>query len=134
MRGVGERSDSTGIDFGRDNRFRGDVKIEGTVAGRDVHQQQLTQGAIDMPQLLEALERLQRDVMQLQEAPAGEREDARDELRKAGEAAQQGDKDRLQKKLQSAQAILETLGQNLPAALALGQTIGALAQRAMGLG
>ena len=125
---------STGIDFGSNNRFR-DVKLEGTVAGRDVQQQTTTStGAFDQQQLLEALERLQAEVMQLQEAPAGEREDARDELRKASEAAEQGDQERMVKKLEGAQRILQTVGESLPAALALGQTIGLLAQKAMGLG
>jgi hypothetical protein len=132
---VAEGSDtSKGIDFGSNNRFR-DVKVEGTVAGRDIHQRTTTtDGALEQQQLLEALERLQAEVMQLQEAPAGEREDARDELRKASEAAEQGDHDRMVKKLQGAQAILQTVGESLPAALALGQTIGLLAQRVMGLG
>jgi hypothetical protein len=72
--------------------------------------------------------------MALQEAPAGDREDAGDELRKASEAAAQGDHGRLAKKLPGAASILNTVGENLPSALALGQTIGVLAQKAMGLG
>jgi division protein CdvB (Snf7/Vps24/ESCRT-III family) len=132
---VAEGADgSKGIDFGSNNRFR-DVKVEGTIAGRDIHQETTsTTGAFDQQQLLEALQQLQAEVMQLQEAPAGEREDARDELRKASEAAEQGDQERVVKKLQGAQAILQTVGESLPAALALGQTIGLLAQKAMGLG
>jgi endonuclease/exonuclease/phosphatase family metal-dependent hydrolase len=131
---VAEGSDSKGIDFGTHNRFR-DVKVEGTIAGRDVHQQTTTSdGAFDRQQLLDALERLQVEIMALQDAPPGDREDARDELRKASEAAQEGDHDRMVKKLNGAGAILNTIGENLPAALALGQTVGVLAQKLMGLG
>jgi endonuclease/exonuclease/phosphatase family metal-dependent hydrolase len=131
---VAEGSDSKGIDFGTNNRFR-DVRVEGTVAGRDVHQQTTTgDGAFDRQQLLDALERLQVEIMQLQDAPAGDREDARDELRKASEAAQEGDHDRMVKKLNGAETILHAIGENLPAALALSQTIAVVAQKALGLG
>jgi endonuclease/exonuclease/phosphatase family metal-dependent hydrolase len=130
---VAEGSDSRGIDFGTNNRFR-DVRVEGTIAGRDIHQQTTTGGAFDQQQLLDALDRLQTEVMQLQDAPAGDREDASDELRKASEAAQAGDHDRMVKKLNGAGAILNTIGENLPAALALGQTVAVLAQKVMGLG
>ena len=132
---MAEASGSSGINFGTNNQFR-DVKLEGTVAGRDINQTTTTgaaEGALDLQQLRDALAELQAAVAELREAPAGEVEDARDELRKAGEAAEQGDTDRAVKKLQGAQAILHTIGENLPAALALGQTVGVLATRVMGL-
>jgi hypothetical protein len=132
MPGAERSSDSTGIDFGRNNRF-GDVSIGGTVAGRDVVQTSAVDPS-DRQQLIDALAKLQAQVLQLEAAPAGEREDAHDELRKAREAAEQGDNDRMVTKLQGAQSILQKLGESLPAALALAQTVGTLVVKLAGLG
>jgi hypothetical protein len=112
------------------------VKVDGTVAGRDITQTTTgagAEGAFDLQQLQSVLTELQAALDQLPDAPAGDVEDARDELRKAGEAAQQGDTDRTVKKLQGAEAILHTIGENLPAALALGQTVGLLVGKVMGI-
>src|SRR6476661_1465066 len=100
MRGVAEGSGGTGINFGSNNQFR-DVKVDGTVAGRDITQTTTgagAEGAFDLQQLQSVLTELQAALDQLPDAPAGDVEDARDELRKAGEAAQQGDTDRTVKK------------------------------------
>ena len=112
------------------------IDIQGNVAGRDVVIGTTTDqiaAAQDRQQLLALVARLQEQVKALEEAPAGLRGDAGDELRKAQEAGQQGDKDRLVEKLETARGYLERIGESLPAGLALAQAVAALAQRATGL-
>jgi hypothetical protein len=126
---------STGIDFGSGNQF-GDLTVSGTVVGRDLYQGPTPADAAaveDRRQLLAVLDQVHAALEQLKEASTGDREDAQDELRKAKQAVEQGDTDRLTSKLQGLQSILERVGANLPAALALAQTVGVLVQKAAGL-
>ena len=128
-RSADSQSSNKGIDFGRENRLS-NVHISGTIAGRDVVQITATPeaaaGVKDKEQFLALITQLQSDVAKLTEAPAGERQDAQDELAKAKEAGEKGDTDRVVKKLQSAQAIMTALGSSIPAAVQLGETIGTL--------
>jgi hypothetical protein len=115
----------------------GNLSVGGNVAGRDI-----TIGvtpadataAQDRQQLLAVVAKLQAEVAALQDAPAGLRSDATDELRKASEAGEQGDTDRFVEKLATAQNFLERIGQAVPTALALAQTVAAVAARFSGLG
>ncbi|HLZ31445.1 MAG TPA: hypothetical protein VKV73_29355 [Chloroflexota bacterium] len=115
----------------------GNIHVGGNVAGRDV-----TIGvtpadaaaAPDRPELLALLKRVEAAVAALDEAPAGLKSDAQDELRKAAEAGASGDDGRLSEKLSSARSYLERIGQSLPAALALAQTVAAVAMRLTGVG
>lgn len=112
------------------------VKITGNVAGRDVHigvSPADASAANDRQQVLELLARLQAEVAALQEAPAGLRDDAADELKKAQAAGEAQDDDRLVEKLSSAQGFLERMASTLPAALTLAQTVAMLVQRVPGL-
>jgi hypothetical protein len=115
----------------------GNIHVGGSVAGRDV-----TIGiapsdaatAADRTELLALLKRVEAAVAALDEAPSGLKSDAQDELRKASEAGASGDDSRLTEKLTSARGYLERIGQSLPAALALAQTVGAVALRLSGAG
>ncbi len=111
----------TGINFGTRNRF-GDVSISGPVAGRDLRIGQPAD-ASDTEQLVALIQSLQQQVKQLEGANAGDREDAHDELDKARRAAEEGDQDRLTRKLASAKSILETIGSSLPTAVAIAHTL-----------
>ena len=113
------------------------VKITGNVAGRDVHigvSADEAAGLEDRQQMLELLARLQQEVEALKEAPAGLRNDALDELKKAQAAGEEKDDDRLVEKLNSAQGFLERIATALPAALSVAQTVATLVQRVPGLG
>jgi hypothetical protein len=114
----------TGITFGSNNRF-GNVTVSGPVAGGDVHIGPTTE-TLSAQQVIELIRSLQQEVDRLDGAPAGEREDARDELDKARRAAEEGDQPRLAKKLESARSILEGLGSALPSAVALANTVASL--------
>jgi len=114
----------TGITFGSNNRF-GNVTVSGTVAGRDVHIGPSTE-TLTPQQVIELIRSLQDEVDGLDGAPAGDREDARDELDKARRAAEEGDQTRLAKKLESARSILDGLGSTLPSAVALAHTVQSL--------
>ena len=114
----------------------GKIDIRGNVAGRDVVLGTTPADAAavqDRQQLLELLLKLQQEVAALEQAPAGLKDDAADELRKAHDAGQQGDAGRLTEKLDTARGFLERIGQTLPAALALAQAVAAVAARAAGL-
>jgi hypothetical protein len=128
--------DSKAIDFGRQNRM-GNVRISGDVAGHDIVKiaasPDMAADVQSKQQLLELVALVRADIAKLADAPAGEREDVADELRKAEAAAQQGDQHRLVEKLEGARRILEVLGGSIPAALTLAQTVGALVQKAAGL-
>ena len=89
--------------------------------------------AQDLAQVLELLKRLEDQIANLDEAPAGLRNDAQDEVRKAHQAGAQGDTQRLVEKLGTAQGYLERIGQSLPAAVTLPQTVATLALRIGGL-
>jgi hypothetical protein len=129
-------SGSAAFSLGQGARM-GNVQVGGHVAGRDVvvgTTPAEAAGAQDMQQVLALLERLEADIEAMQQAPAGLRDDARDEVRKAKEAGTKGDTQRMHEKLGSAQGFLERMSQNLPAALTLAQTVATLAQRVSGLG
>lgn len=89
--------------------------------------------ATDKEQVITLIDNLHTEVAKLTDAPKGKQEDAADDLRKAREAGEEGDTERLLEKLESAQRILFSLGSTTPAALVLGQSIGVLLQRVMGL-
>jgi len=116
----------------------GNITI-GDVADGNITKLNINVGATDVAkadtkqELLDLIAKLQAEVAGLKDAPKGKRQDAEDELRKAKEAGEEGDNDRLLEKLDSAQRILIGLGSAIPAALKLGETIGALIQRVMGM-
>ena len=109
----------------------------GNIAGRDMVTITTTTTAAtavqDEQTLLAQIDQLRADVARLTDVPKGRRQDADDELRKAKEAGQEGDRPRLLEKLEGAQKILLSLGGSIAAALQLAETIGTLLQRAMGL-
>lgn len=115
----------------------GKLDNRGNIAGRDVvvgaNLTDAAAAATDRLQLLEVLTQVREQLATLHEAPAGLRDDAGDELRKAHEAAEQGDSSRVAEKLETARTYLERIGQTIPTALALAQTVAAVAQRAVGL-
>src|SRR5207247_2407089 len=110
---------SSAFSLGRGARI-GKINVGGNVAGRDVTVQVTpadAEAAKDRQQMLELLVRLEHQIANLQDAPAGLRSDAQDEIRKAREAGEQGDSERLVEKLGSAKTFLERIGQALPTAL-----------------
>jgi hypothetical protein len=128
-------SESSAFSLGKGARI-GKVEVGGNVAGRDVVV--ITTGADpaaaqDMSQVLDVLKRLEEQICNLSDAPADLRDDAQDELRKAHQAEEQGDTQRLVEKLGTAQGYLERIGQSLPAAVTLAQTVATLALRVGGL-
>jgi len=129
-------SDSTAFSMGQGARI-GSISVGGHVAGRDVVTTTTTPAeaasAHDLAQVLALLQQLQEEIGKLDQAPAGLREDAQDELKKAHQAGSQGDTQRLAEKLGSAQTYLERIGQNLPAAISLAQTVATLATRVGGM-
>jgi hypothetical protein len=130
------QSESAAFSLGKGARI-GDIKVGGHVAGRDVVVGTTPADAAsaqDMAQVLALLERLDEQIVTLAEAPAGLRDDAHDELRKAHQAGAQGDSQRLVEKLGTAQGYLERIGQSLPAAVTLAQTVATLALRIGGMG
>jgi hypothetical protein len=113
------------------------LTVGGNVAGRDVVVGVTpadASAAADLHAVMEMLLKLQQQVAALEDAPAGLREDAADELRKAHEAGAQNDPERLAEKLHSAQSYLERIGAALPPAVAIAQTVASLALRVTGLG
>lgn len=114
-----------------------DRSIAGNVAAGNITKIDIKLGAADIAradtkqELLDLIAKVQADIAQLTDAPMGKRQDVEDDLRKAKEAGEEGDKDRLLEKLESAQKILLALTGSIPAALKLGETIGALIQQAM---
>ena len=129
-------SESTAFSIGDQARV-GNISVGGSVAGRDVVTTTTTttgaSSAQDMAQLLEALKQVQEQIAALSAAPAGLREDAQDELRKAQQAAADGDTQRMSEKLSTAQSVLERIGQNLPTALALAKTVATVAASIAGV-
>ncbi len=112
------------------------LEVHGDVVGRDKVVSALQEGADaaqDRRQLLELVARLQAQVSALEDADAGLRQDAGDELQKAQQAGEQGDKHRFLEKLESARGYLERIAEVLPVGLQLAQTVATLAQRANGL-
>src|SRR5438477_10318088 len=129
-------SESTAFSLGEGARI-GKIEVGGHVAGRDVVVGTTpadSASAQDLPQVLVLLKRLEEQLAGLTEAPTGLRDDAQDELRKAHHAGAQGDTQRLAEKLGTAQGYLERIGQSLPAAVTLAQTVATLALRIGGLG
>jgi hypothetical protein len=115
----------------------GKIEVGGSIAGRDLivgAASARTTAVQQMPEVLELIKRLEEQTQGLAEAPAGLRDDARDELRKARQAGAQGDTQRLVEKLGTAQRYLERIGQSLPAAATLAQSVASLTQRISGLG
>ena len=129
-------SDSTAFSLGQSARI-GNISVGGHVAGRDVVVGTTPADAAsaqDLSQMLAVLKRVEEQIATLSEAPAGLRDDAQDELRKAHQAGAQGDTKRLAEKLNTAQGYLDRIGQNLPAAVSLAQTVATLALRIGGQG
>lgn len=118
--------------------IEGGVKM-GDVARGNITKIDINVGASDVAkadtkqELLDLIGKLQAEVAGLTDAPKGKRQDAEDALRRAKEAGEEGDKERLVEKLEFAQKLMLALGGAIPAALKLGETIGAVLQRALGL-
>jgi hypothetical protein len=111
------------------------VHVEGNVAGRDVIVTAAdAEGVKSRQELLEMLTRLQAQVAALEAAPAGLQRDATDELKKAQEAGEEGDTNRLVEKLETAHGYIERIATTLPAAVSVAQAVASLAQRVPGLG
>src|SRR5215207_509494 len=107
------------------------LHIEGNVAGRDVNVTPAdAEGVASRKELLALLTKLQAQVAALEQAPPGLQRDAGDELKKAQEAGEEGDNNRLVEKLQSAHGYLERIAATLPAAVSVAQVVASLAQRA----
>ena len=121
------------IDMGKGNTF-GNVSY-GDVAGGNMIK--ITTAAAaqsdNKEDLLEMISDLRKQIATLADAPKGKREDADDELRKAKEAGAEGNKQRMVEKLESAHNILLALAGTVPAAVKLGEAVGAVLQRAVGL-
>ena len=86
-------SESTAFSLGKGARI-GKIEVGGHVAGRDVVAGTAPADQVsaqDLLQVLEVLKRLEEQIASLAEAPAGLRDDAKDELRKAHEAGAQGE-------------------------------------------
>ncbi len=114
----------------------GNIEVGGNVAGRDVVVGVTAAEASavkDRQEVLALLTRLQDQVAALAEAPSSLRDDAHDELRKAKEAGEQGNTDRLVEKLETAHGYLERIAATLPAAIGLAQAVATLGQRVIGL-
>ena len=129
-------SESTAFSLGKGARI-GKIEVGGDVAGRDVvvgTTPAKVASAQHLDQVLEVLKRVEEQIANLAEAPAGLRDDAQDEVRKAHLAGAQGDTQRLVEKLGTAQGYLERIGQSLPASVTLAQTVATLALRISGQG
>jgi hypothetical protein len=127
-------SESTAFSLGKGARI-GKIDVGGHVAGRDVVVSTTSPDATsaqDMSQVLELLKQLEEQIANLADAPAGLRDDAQDEVRKAHQAGTHGDTQRLVEKLGTAQGYLERIGQSLPAAVSLAQSVATLALRVSG--
>ena len=130
-------SDSNAFSVGKGGRI-GNISLGGNVAGRDVVVTTTTSTGDaasdnDLKPVLEALASLQDQIAKLEQAPPGLRDDAQDELRKAQQAGSLGDTQRLAEKLGAAKGYLERIGQHLPEALSLAQTVAMLATRVAGV-
>jgi len=126
---------SAGINVGGNARVNR-IDVQGDVVGRDKvvgATPEDASAAQDRAQLLAVLAQLQEQVKALEAAPAGLKEDASDELTKAQQAGEQGDKGRFLEKLDTARGYLERLAEALPVGLQLAQTVAMIAQRASGL-
>jgi metacaspase-1 len=84
-------------------------------------------------QLLELIAELRGELKNLQDAPKSKRVDAEFNLSQAEAAIEENDKPTLFERLENAQKILLALGSSLPAAIKLGEAVGAALQRAMSL-
>jgi hypothetical protein len=125
---------SSAFNLGRGAHI-GTLSVGGHVAGHDVvvgTSPTDAMAASDQREILELLVKVQAQLAALEGAPAGLREDATDELRKAQAAGEQGDDHRLAEKLQSAQSYLERIATAVPAAVSIAQTVAALAVRLTG--
>ena len=126
---------SAGINIGGNARVS-KIDVQGDVIGRDKVVGAIddeAQAAQDRQQLLDALAKLQAQVDALEQAPSGLKSDAHDDLDKAKQAGEQGDKNRLLEKLESARGYLERMAEFVPIGLQLAQTVATIAQRANGL-
>jgi hypothetical protein len=111
------------------------IEVHGHVAGRDVNVTAAeAESVAGRKELLELISRLQAQVAALEQAPSGLQRDAADELKKAQEAGEEGDDNRLVEKLEAAHGYIERIAATLPAAVSIAQTVATLAQRATGLG
>ena len=126
---------SSGINVGGNARVN-KIDVRGDVIGRDKVIGALADeasAAQDREQLLALIARLQEQVKALEQAPSGLKDDASDELQKAHQAGQEGDRNRFLEKLESARGYLERIAEALPIGLQLAQTVATIAQRANGL-
>jgi hypothetical protein len=120
------------IDFGAGNTI-GNVTM-GDVAGRDIRKVTITTAVATVSgeqEWLARIDQVRATVARLTNAARGQRQDADDELRKAREAIEEGDRPRLLEKLEGAQRILLSLGGRVPAALPLAEEVGTLLQKLM---
>jgi hypothetical protein len=121
------------FDFGAGNTI-GNVTM-GDVAGRDIRKVTITNAATAAvpgeQEWLAWIDQVRADVDRLTDAPRGQRQDADDELRKAREAIEEGNRSRLLEKLEGAQKILRSLGVRTPAALPVAEAVGTLIQKVM---
>ena len=112
------------------------IDVQGDVVGRDKVIGALAEeasAAQDREQLLALIVKLQEQVKALEEAPGGLTQDAGDELQKAQQAGEHGDRNRLLEKLDAARGYLERIAEVVPVGLQLAQTVATIAQRANGL-
>jgi hypothetical protein len=126
---------SAGINIGGSARVSR-IDVQGDVVGRDKIVGATPEDAAaaqDRAQLLAVLAQLQEQVKALEAAPSGLREDASDELSKAKQAGEQGDKGRFLEKLETAHGYLERIADALPVGIQLAQTVAMIATRAAGL-
>ena len=126
---------SAGINIGGNARVN-KIDVQGDVIGRDKVVGAIedeAHAAQDRQQLLDALAKLQAQVDALEQAPAALKTDAHDDLDKAKQAGEQGDKNRLLEKLESARGYLEKMAEFVPIGLQLAQTVATIATRANGL-
>ena len=126
---------SAGINVGGNARVSR-IDVQGDVVGRDKVVGATPEDAAaaqDRAQLLAVLAQLQEQVKALESAPTGLRQDAADELGKAQQAGEQGDKGRFLEKLETARGYLERIAEALPVGIQLAQTVAMIATRASGL-
>ena len=123
----------------------GNAQIKGNVSLGDVARGDITKVTInvntataaqahDTPALLAQIARAKDAVAQLADAPKGQRRDIAYALDSAHDAGDEGDTARLLEKLTEAQGQLLKLSTSVPAARPLSETVGALIQRAIGMG
>jgi hypothetical protein len=90
-------------------------------------------GSTDQAQILKAIGDLRADLAKANDLPDDARDDANDALEAAEKAGKENKKERMLEKLDVAQKVMLKLAATVPVAVKVGETIGTLLQRAMGL-